>query len=1181
MVKAFLKIYDFFAARRKVMWGVLLLSILLCVAGALKVDFKEDVVDFLPSDGENRDISWAFSHAGDANRVVLTISPAAEGQADRYLLMDAVDSLEASILSVVPGELLGSVNARIDDDDIDGVIGFIADNLPYYLSDDDYRLLDSLVESGTLAERLAATRSAVTSPVAGPLRSVVTRDPLLLSAPRLRQLENFNPNGSFHTEDDYIFTEDGAALVTLDLAFGDSDTYSAGRFIKALDKAISGTVSAMDGAVTVDPLGSVYIAYTNSSQIKRDSLLSIAVAIILIALLLISFFRSGKSILMVGSAILFGFLLALSVTSLALGSISLIVVGMGAVIIGIAANYPLHFISHIRQGYSPRESLADIVQPLTTGNITTVGAFLSLLFIASPAMHDLGLFSALLLAGTILFTLIFLPHFYPEKTGAQPRQARFWDSVGRLNLGGSRYVLLAVAAVTIVLSFFDDRVKFDSDLHNINYMTPHQQENMDRMLSLAQGGRNITYVAVLGSGLEEALVAYEDIRPQLEALPDILPGEVSVSSLRDFVPSRALQEERLRKWNDFVSVHGTEFEALLSEAASATGFTADAFDPFLDNLHREYDLRDPGYFSVLTDKVAAGHLIVDGDRCAVLTSVGSDDKLTEEISEAIGDPRAVVFDSGSMTEKMVVSLSSEFDTVLYFCAFIVFLLLTVSFGWLEIAGIAFLPLVLGWICILGMMAILGIDFNIVNIILATFIFGMGDDYTIFITEGVMYEHTYGRKMLKTYEKTIILSALIMFVGIGALILARHPAMKSLAQVIMIGMFSVVIMADVIPPFLYRFLTRKKGKVRKEPLTLVNFCATVLAFLVFLVGAALITVAGFLLITLTFGSKKGKAIYHAFLSKVCRFVFNNVFLTTHSVECDETFDKPAVIVANHQSHLDLMATLMLTPKIVVVTNKWVWNNPLYAILIRYADFCPIENVLTDDLSKIERSIADGYSVLVFPEGTRTENGRIGRFHKGAFYLAERYGLDIIPVVLHGFFDVLPKEDLLLRKGRLTVKVMPRIHPDDSSFGVTDRERSKAVRHHMIAELDRIAAGTETADYYANRVIHNYIYKGADIERTVRRTMRRHGSYRDLAGALPESGRVLFVNPSLGEPALVCALVRKGLSIDVTMDDPLLHDLGSHCVGNPDNLSYIRRDELAEGYCLKVIFDDKGDYTLAYE
>lgn len=1177
MVKVFLTIYDYFDTHRKVMWGVLLLSVLLSVAGALKAGFKEDVVDFLPSDRENKDINWAFSHVGDANKVVLTVS-APDG--DRDKLMDTVDTLESNILSTVPPELLRSVMAHVDEDDITGVTDFIAGNLPYYLTDGDYGVLDSLVASGTLTDRLRNTRSVVTSPVGGALRSIVTKDPLLLSGPRLRQLQSFNPNDNFHTQDDYIFTADGSAIVTLDLAFGASDTYKAGAFIKALDEAVARTVASMDGAVTVDTLGSVFIAYTNSSQIKRDSLLSVFISLVLIALLLISFFRSGKSILMVGVTILYGFLLALSVTSAVMGSLSLIVIGMGAVIIGIAANYPLHFISHLRQGYSPRESLEDIVLPLTTGNITTVGAFLSLLFIASPAMHDLGLFSALLLVGTILFTLIFLPHLYPSQTGPQPEHARFWDYVGRLDLGRNRAVLLAVVLITVVLSFFDDKVRFDSDLHNINYMTAHQRENMDRMLSLAQGDRNVTYIAVTGSDLEEALKAYEELYPKIASLPGRLSGEVTVNSLRDFVPSRSLQEERLRKWDSFVSEHGEELDAMLARAAAETGFTPDAFDPFRENLFKEYSVQDADYFSLLTDKVAAGHLIIDEGKCAVLTTVGSESNLTQEIAEAVGDPRAVVFDSGSLTGRMVSSLSVEFDTVLYFCAFIVFLLLTISFGRLELAGVAFLPLVLGWIWILGAMALTGINFNIVNIILATFIFGMGDDYTIFITEGVMFEHAYGRKMLHTYKKTIVLSALIMFVGIGSLILARHPAMRSLAQVIMIGMFSVVVMAVVIPPSLYRFLTRKKGKVRKEPLTLVNSGATVLAFLVFLVGATLITVAGFFLITLTFGSKKGKALYHSFLSKVCRFVFNNVFLTTHSVDCDETFDKPAVIVANHQSHLDLMATLMLTPKLVVVTNKWVWNNPLYAILIRYADFCPIENVLTDDLSKIERSIADGYSVLVFPEGTRTNDGRIGRFHKGAFYLAEKYHLDIIPVVLHGFYDVLPKEDLLLRKGRLTVKVMPRIHPEDTSPGVTDRERSKGVRHRMMAELDRLAAAAETADYFANRVIHNYIYKGADIERTVRRTMRTHGNYRELSESLPAGGRVLFVNPSLGEPALVCALVRKGLSIDVAMDDSMRFDLGSHCVGNPDNLSYISREETKGEYDMKVLFDEKGDYTLVH-
>ena len=66
---------------------------------------------------------------------------------------------------------------------------------------------------------------------------------------------------------------------------------------------------------------------------------------------------------------------------------------IGSVIIGIAANYPLHFLAHIRQGYSCQQSIADVAAPLLTGNITTIGAFLSLLFISSGAMHDLGLFA--------------------------------------------------------------------------------------------------------------------------------------------------------------------------------------------------------------------------------------------------------------------------------------------------------------------------------------------------------------------------------------------------------------------------------------------------------------------------------------------------------------------------------------------------------------------------------------------------------------------------------------------------------------------------------------------------------------------------------------------------------------------------------------------------------------------
>ena len=124
-----------------------------------------------------------------------------------------------------------------------------------------------------------------------------------------------------------------------------------------------------------------------------------------------------------------------------------------------------------------------------------------------------------------------------------------------------------------------------------------------------------------------------------------------------------------------------------------------------------------------------------------------------------------------------------------------------------------------WIWILGIMGIFDIHFNIVNIILATFIFGQGDDYTIFITEGCCYEYAYRKKLLASYKSSIILSALIMFIGIGTLIFAKHPALHSLAEVTIIGMFSVVLMAFALPPIVFNWMVRQKGTYRRRPLTL--------------------------------------------------------------------------------------------------------------------------------------------------------------------------------------------------------------------------------------------------------------------------------------------------------------------------------------------------------------------------
>ena len=161
------------------------------------------------------------------------------------------------------------------------------------------------------------------------------------------------------------------------------------------------------------------------------------------------------------------------------------------------------------------------------------------------------------------------------------------------------------------------------------------------------------------------------------------------------------------------------------------------------------------------------------------------------------------FDTGDIAER----LSDDFDYIGICCSLIVFIFLWISFRSIWLALIAFIPMALSWIWIFAIMQFFGLQFNIVNIILATFIFGQGDDYTIFVVEGLLYEHQTGKPMLPQYRQSILLSALIMLVGIGILVLAVHPAMHSLGVVTLIGMSIVLLMAMTIPPLLFKLYVR--------------------------------------------------------------------------------------------------------------------------------------------------------------------------------------------------------------------------------------------------------------------------------------------------------------------------------------------------------------------------------------
>ena len=147
---------------------------------------------------------------------------------------------------------------------------------------------------------------------------------------------------------------------------------------------------------------------------------------------------------------------------------------------------------------------------------------------------------------------------------------------------------------------------------------------------------------------------------------------------------------------------------------------------------------------------------------------------------------------------------------------------------------------------------------------------------------------------------------------------------------------------------------------------------------------------------------------------------------------------------------------------MLTNDWVWRNPYYGVVIHTAEFRPVSNGYDRNFPHLQNLVRRGYSVVVFPEGTRTPDGGIGRFHKGAFTLAKALDVDILPVCLHGLYDVLPKHDFMLRRGSVTMDVLPRV-PVEEVRAATDRELTQRMHRRYLEHYARMRQELETEEW----------------------------------------------------------------------------------------------------------------------
>lgn len=221
------------------------------------------------------------------------------------------------------------------------------------------------------------------------------------------------------------------------------------------------------------------------------------------------------------------------------------------------------------------------------------------------------------------------------------------------------------------------------------------------------------------------------------------------------------------------------------------------------------------------------------------------------------------------------------------------------------------------------------------------------------------------------------------------------------------------------------------------------------------------------------------------------LYSNPFIHKKVInQYHETFEKPAIIIANHSSFIDILAMGMLSPKIIFLVSDWVYNSPIFGGTVRKAGFYPVSEGIEGGVEHLRQKVKEGYSLMVFPEGTRSESNQIKRFHKGAFYLAEEFNLDIVPVVIHGASEAIPKGDFVIHHSYLTLSILERITPDNLSFGKNYAERTKQISTFFKEEYRKIRQQLEGPDYFKKMVIHSYDYKEIEITSSVKNDLKNN-------------------------------------------------------------------------------------------
>ncbi len=829
MTEFCIRIYRYFRSHRAVLWLSLAVLFLFFGYFAAQIHLEEDLNKLMPSSkNEDGSMKLAFADLRIKDKTFLLFEGVDGTSTDRLAeVCDAfADSLQARA-TVPEGEdqPLCDVFYYLSDDLLPDAIDYLGEHLPAYIDTAVYAGIDTLLTRGHFARQMEQNRNDLEGDFGSMFPEAILTDPMGLRNLLAEQMKPLTEGGTggYLTIDGHFFVPDSTVCVAfLTPRYSATDTGDGSALFRILNKLID-EFAASTPDVHIFYHGTPASGFYNASQIKHDLTYTVGGSLVVVLLFLLICFRNIDTLPLLLLPVLFGVVFGLAMMYFIKGEFSLLALGIGAVVLGVAMSYVLHVLTHYKYTGDPEQMLRDEVKPVCLGCLTTIGSFMGLIFIDTALLQDFGLFAAFAITGTTAFSLIYLPQLLrPGKNRVNRRAFAAIDRINAYPFHRKKGLSAVIGIITVVCigCYIVRGTQFDADMHNLGYKEARTTYSENLLRGKTYTADKQKYFAASGQTMEEAIENFALLSHKLDSLQDI--GLVKSYTRTDklFIPLR-VQQERIDAWKRYWTQERLQqVRGLIAETAPEAELRPEAFEPFFDCATADYepdalyeaDIIPKGYLSTLMEQSYGGdYLCFTSVRCANDTVHSRTSDYNRICDAVVAVPNLMVLDTYYYTTDTLTAMNEDFKVLQWVSMLFVFMVLLLSFRFnMRHTLLAFVPILLSWLIVLGAMVIFGMRFNLINIIISTFIFGIGVDYSIFVMNGLTSSEN-DAHLLGYHKTAIFFSAVTLIVSVGSMLFAEHPAIRSVGFSTLVGLVSAVVLSYVAQPAVFGWLNRKRRR----------------------------------------------------------------------------------------------------------------------------------------------------------------------------------------------------------------------------------------------------------------------------------------------------------------------------------------------------------------------------------